>query len=111
MGDIANGGFDERDLEDAKLEVIQQLDTPVSAGSRGFIEYVWHVEKKTKEKRQKFRDKLLSLTRKEVMGALEKELLPKQKEGVFVVFAGKLLLEKENEILALDRKPLPINSI
>lgn len=111
MKEIASGSFDERDLEEAKLEVIQQLDAPVSAGSRGFVEYIWHIEKKTKERRQEFRDKLLSLTKKEVMDAVDNELLPKQKEGVFVVCAGRELLEKENEILALDRKPLPINSI
>ena len=108
---IAKGDFDERDLEDAKLEVVQQLDTPVSAGSRSFIGYVWDIEKKTKEKRQKFRKQLISLTKKEVMDAVSKELLPQKGEGVFITFGGKQLLEKENEILGIDRKPLPINPV
>ena len=108
---IAKGDFDERDLEDAKLEVVQQLDTPVSAGSRSFIGYVWDIEKKTKEKRQKFRKQLISLTKKEVMDAVSKELLPQKGEGVFITFGGRQLLEKENEILGIDRKPLPINPV
>ena len=108
---ISQGSFDERDLEDAKLEVIQQLDTPVSAGSRGFVEFVWEVEGKAKEKRRKFRDQLINITKKEVMLSVSRELLPKKDEGVFVAFAGKQLLENENEIFAKYRKPLPINSV
>jgi Zn-dependent M16 (insulinase) family peptidase len=91
--------------------VIQHLDAPVSAGSRSFIGYVWEVEKKTKERRQKFRKQLLSLTKKEVMDVVAKELLSQKGKGVFVSFGGKELLEKENEIFSVDRKPLPINPV
>jgi len=105
---VAAGKFDDRDLEEAKLGMIQQLDSPVAPGSRAAAAYVWLREGKTVEMRQKMRDALLGLTKKEVQLVVEKELLPKKGQGVVVSLAGRDLLEKENERMAPDRKPLPI---
>ncbi len=93
---IAKGNFDGKDIEESKLEVIQQLDQPVPPGARAITGYAQWREGKTKEIRQNYRDRLLAVTVKDVTSAVEKELLPKIENGTMVTFAGKALIDKEN---------------
>jgi Zn-dependent M16 (insulinase) family peptidase len=102
---VAEGHFNEADLEEAKLETMQQMDVPVAPGSRGATAYGWLREGKTVKQRQHYRDTLLALTPQEIRLAVKKELLEKLGKGTVVTFASKELLEKEN--LELE-KPLPI---
>jgi Zn-dependent M16 (insulinase) family peptidase len=90
---IAAGEFEESDLVEAKLETVQQLDSPVSPGARGSTAYTWLREGKMTHHRQHFRDKILALTAQELRLAVKKEL--QGKEGIAVSFASKELLEKE----------------
>ncbi len=106
--EISLGRFTDQDLEEAKLGIIQQFDVPISPGNRAFTAYSWLRDGKTKEMRQEFRNRLLGLTSRELKHAVETELLPKKAEGVVVSFAGKELLEKENALLELENKRLPI---
>ena len=109
---IIKGNFDEEDLTEAKLEMIQAMDAPVSPGSRADLAYVWLKEGKTAEIRQAFRNKLLSLTKKDVIEAVRSEILPKWKNGATVVFAGQELLEKENAVLQESyQQPLKIERV
>lgn len=101
---IASGQFDASDLEEAKLEVIQTLDSPVAPGSRGDLAYGWFKEGKTHEIRQAFRNRLLALTSQDVIIAVEKHILNSSQIGPTVVFAGKELLDKENALLASQNK-------
>lgn len=105
---ILAGDFDEDDLEESKLEAVQNLDAPVAPGSRGEVAYIWMREGKTPEIRQANRNKLLSVTKEQVIEAVRKHIVPNIEKGITVVFAGKELLEKEN---ALMEKPLPLESI
>ncbi len=105
---ISQGKFSEQDLEEAKLGLIQQFDTPISPGNRALTAYSWWRDGKTKEMRQEFRDRLISLTPKQIEHTVTNDLLPKEKDAVFVVFAGKELLEKENALLSTENKALPI---
>ncbi len=109
--EISAGVFTDEDLNEAKLGIIQQFDVPISPGSRALTAYSWLRSGKTKEMRQEFRDRLLSLTAQDLKRAVETELLPKKEQGVIVTFAGKELLEKENALLAVKHKALPIFSI
>ncbi len=105
METIAEGHFQDSDLEEAKLETIQHMDVPVSPGNRGATAYAWMREGKTPKQRQHYRDMLLALTPQEIRLAVKKELLDKLGLGTIVTFASKELLEKENRDL---EKPLPI---
>ena len=107
--DLAQGKFDEQDLEEAKFDIIQGLDEPVPPGLRGEHAYAWLSEGKTQEIRQTFRDNLLSTTRKQIIEAVNNHILPYHEKGVTVVFGGQELLEKENEIL--QAKGLPTLAI
>lgn len=104
MKKILDGDFDASDLEEAKLEIVQDLDEPVSPGSRGSVGYTWMRNGKTLQMRQAWRDKLLGLTKEDVVAAVKKHILPRFDGGTTVVFAGQELLEKENRILEAEGK-------
>lgn len=93
---IAKGEFDAEDLEEAQLEKIQD-DSPVSPGSRAFLAYRWLMSGKTVVLRERERKAILTATRLEVMRAVEEHLLPAYVNGTLVSFAGRALLEKENQ--------------
>lgn len=109
---MAAGKFSSKDLEEAKLGIIQQLDAPVAPGSRALSAYSRLRDHRTHEMRQAFRTRLLELNSKDVQRAVEMLLLPQKEAGVFVAFAGQALIEKEN-CLSMPGLPkgLPIFSI
>jgi Zn-dependent M16 (insulinase) family peptidase len=104
--EVIKGKFTEKELEEAKLEIIQSLDDPVAPGTRGIVAYSWLREGKTLEIRQAFRDRLLNLTSKDVIGAVKKYVQPEK--GTIVSFAGRGLLERENALL---KPPLTIMTL
>jgi Zn-dependent M16 (insulinase) family peptidase len=106
--ELAAGHFTSQDLEEAKLGIIQQVDIPISPGSRALTAYSWLRDGKTRRMRQEFRDRLLSLTPADLKRAVEMELLPKKDQGVVISFSGKEHLEKENALLAAENRALPI---
>lgn len=104
--------FDEEDLEEAKMELIQSLDSPIAPGSQADLSFIYLMEGKTPEMRQAFRIKMLALTREQISEAVKTHIAPKLSEAASVVFASKNLLEKENEVMAgLGLPPLPIETI
>lgn len=109
---VSEGDFDESDLEEAKLEVIQSLDSPVAPGSRGDLAYGWFREGRTLEIRQAFRDRLLAATMDDIANAVKKHLIANFAKGPSIVFAGKQLIEKENKVLEANGLPaLPIEYV
>lgn len=109
---VIDGNFDESDLEEAKFEMVQGLDSPISPGSQAEVAYGWWREGRTFEIRQAFRNKLLALTREEVIGAVERIVVRNMNQGSAVIFAGRELLEKANqELMAEGKEPLLIEGI
>lgn len=109
---LVKGKFTKAELEEAKLEMIQALDAPVAPGSRGDLAYGWMREGKSPEVRQAFRDRVIKLTRSDVIEAVKKHLLQGLSSATTVVFAGRELLERENaKLLALGHLPFNIESI
>lgn len=98
--------FNERELEEAKLGVIQALDAPVAPGNRALLAYSWLRQGRTLEARTEFRQKVLSATAEEIAESLEKHLTGL--EGTLVSFLGKELLEKEEKLLKSPLKVIPI---
>lgn len=93
------GNFSEQDVFEAKLGIFQSIDAPESPQGKGRTAYHWNKVSKTLEKRQHYRDAIFNVSKKDIQTALEKHLLPHIEKGVFVCFAGKDLLEKENKKL------------
>lgn len=102
---VLKGEFDDEDLEEAKFEMIQGLDSPISPGSQAEVAYGWLREGRSLDLRQAFRTKLLGLTREEVIEAVRNIIAKQMKHGSAVVFAGKELLEKANDDLQDEGKP------
>ncbi len=109
---LATGEFDESDIEEAKLEMVQAMDSPVSPGSRGDLAYGWMREGKTLERRQKFRDAILNATRDDIIRAVKDHIQPHMQDATTIVFAGKDLLEKEAKLVEkLTNRPFGISSV
>lgn len=109
---IGEGGFSQNDLFEAKLEMIQNMDTPVAPGSRADVAYTWWRESKPYELRQKFRDDILKLTPRDIAEAVSTHVTPFMSEASIVTFSGKELLEKENAVMQeAGKKPLNIMTV
>lgn len=105
---IAEGEFEESDIEEAKLGLFQELDSPTPPGARAITAYSRLRGNRTPEMRQLFRERLLNLSKEDVVAAGKEHLVPGFKKGVLVSFAGKGLLGKENALL---KQALPLYTI
>ncbi len=105
---LAKGEFKDSDIEEAQLGLFQDLDSPTPPGSRAMTTFGRLRGNRTPEARQLFRERLLKLSKKEIVEAVKEHLIPGIENGVLVAFAGKEFLEKENEQL---NKPLPLYPI
>jgi Zn-dependent M16 (insulinase) family peptidase len=112
VNEIAKGKFDEQDLEEAKLELVQVLDNPVAPGSRAELAYGWWKEGKTLEVRQHFRTQMLALTCEDIQRAVQDIIIPEMKKAITAIFADKGMLQEENALLQADGlSPFPIEGI
>lgn len=105
---LCKGKISSQELEEAKLTILQDLDSPVSPENRALIAYGCLRSQKTKEMRQEFRNSLMNATINDVKYIVEKELKPKLSQGIFISFANQELINNENIGL---QNPLPIFSI
>lgn len=112
VDELLAGGFDEDDLVEAKLEMMQDLDAPVAPGSRGALAYGWLSSGKTLALRQRNRDHILSATCEDVIRAVSEQVVPNRHRGAVVVFGGRDLLQKENQLLQQQgRAPLKLEQV
>jgi len=93
--EIGSGAFKESDLEEAKLQIFQNLDSPVPPSARARSEYFARREKRTPAVRQAWRDTLLSLTKEQVSQVVATHLAPKFNRGVLSTFANEKLLSQD----------------
>lgn len=109
---IAQGNFSLRELEEAKLGIVQKLDHPILPEHRAYTAYTWLQEGKTMEMREKIRTRILEATSKDIQKAVQSKVLPKLKDAFIVTFGSKEKLEKENELLEeLDLPSLELKTI
>lgn len=105
---IEAGEFTNQDLEEAKLGLIQALDTPVAPGRRAIIAYSQFREGRFKPIRQDFRDHLLGMNKKEVRESVQKSLGQMEDQAISVTFSNQNLIEKENQLLSSHLPIFPI---
>jgi Zn-dependent M16 (insulinase) family peptidase len=101
------GHFQPRDLDEAKLALLQKLDTPVSPSGRAMAAYSWRRAGATLPLRQLYRDRLFATTAADIR-AVSHTLQEQLPSAPVVCFAGKQLLEREAPRLG---KPLQIEAI
>lgn len=101
---MAQGDFDEEDLQEAKLEIIQDLDAPFPPGARGGAAYDRLRGGRSAKRRQEYRERLLMAKKEDVIEAVRTHLASAQ--GTFVTMAGETLLDKEKALV--QERSLPI---
>ena len=105
---IQRGEFNETQLEEAKLGVLQDLDDPIAPGSRADVAYSWLRQGKTESLRQSYRSGVFSAARDEIR-SLAPTYFPKGwSRNAFVAFTGAELLEKERPRFEQAGRPLRI---
>jgi hypothetical protein len=105
---VAQGRFSKDDLESAKLESIQTLDSPIAPGNRGATTYSLMREGRSLENRQQYRDRLLALTPQEVTLAVVHELKPRLENSPIASLGSKEFFERENQVLQNRLPIIPI---
>ena len=92
---IKEGLFSNRQLDEAKLGIFQDLDTPVSPGNKAQTAYVWMKQGKLKELRQHWRDQVFAADSEKIRSLIDPYFSGIWKNNPFIAFAGKELMEKE----------------
>jgi len=88
----------ESDLTEAKLNILQDLDTPISPGSRAEIAHSWWKQGRTTALRQGFRDKIVDTSVDDLKGAITRYFPENWSQNRFVAFAGSELFDKEQHL-------------
>jgi hypothetical protein len=96
---IKDGLFSNRQLEEAKLGIFQDLDTPVSPGNKAQTAYVWLKQGKSESLRQHWRDQVFIANSQNIQSLIGLYFSKNWKNNAFIAFAGKELLENERPSL------------
>jgi Zn-dependent M16 (insulinase) family peptidase len=92
----ASGGFSAADLEEALLAAFADLDRPLSPGGSGAQEFANWQQGLTLKIRQECRDRLLAVTRKDLMAVAGHYLLEGRAQSAISVIAGEETLLRAN---------------
>ena len=92
----AKGGFSATDLEEALLAVFADLDRPLSPGGRGAQEFANWQQGLTLQLRQECRDRLLAVSRGDLMRVAELYLLKGRSQSAISVIASEEALLRAN---------------
>jgi len=86
--------IDHKQLEEAKLGVLQDLDAPLSPSSRGDTAYSWWKQGKTEAIRQQFRTHVLQTSPEEIERVLHRFFPEGWSDHPFIALGEQHLLEK-----------------
>lgn len=96
---IAAGKFEPRELEEAKLGILQDLDAPLPPSQRARTSYGFLRSHRTYEKRNAWRRAIIDCSASAIRTAVATHLAAKKDQAVFISFAGEELLKKEAKLL------------
>ena len=99
---VAKGKFNEADMLEAFLGLIQGFDTPVSPGARGSATYYFEKRNRTYEVRQAFREAALSTTKEQIVEAVNEALVGKEKLSNLNVYSSKEFFDGQKGGTHLD---------
>jgi presequence protease len=102
---LSQGKFNERNIEEAKCSLFQQLDAPLPPGGRAESTYLLDKSGQTLKARQAYRDRILAGDHHSIQAAIQSHLLPNLESGYSVTFGSQEYFDEENPLLS---KPLPL---
>ena len=95
--ELHDNEISDRELTEAILSYIQDVDSPVPVGSRASVTYFQEKVGLSKDVRQQFRDKILALKKEDIKKAVSDVILPQLKEhSIQVSYSNKEKLEEAN---------------
>ena len=92
---VVAGEFTEKELQEAKMTLIQNLDAPPSPGARGTDSYTHTRENLHPKLREQYRHALLQATQKDIIQASAQHLKKAAEHAKLVCFCGEALSKKE----------------
>ncbi|HRW58088.1 MAG TPA: insulinase family protein [Chlamydiales bacterium] len=98
---ISERNFTKEDLEEAKLCILQDLESPISPGSRALYTYAKIRSDISDANRREVKNKILSITEEEVISAIQEYILPNFEKGTFVTFGNENLINNETKKLPI----------
>jgi presequence protease len=91
-----DGGFTEKDIQEAILAVFAEIDKPLSPGGRGFREFANIRQGLTRELRQELRRKVLATDRNALRRLAHTYLVERRQQSAVSVISGEDVLKKAN---------------
>ena len=96
---VSSEDFDEKDLEEAKFSLIQNMDAPVNPGARAADSYSQIRENLQEELRQRYRDLILNAKPIDIAKAAGKHLSDFFDRAKIITFCSEALMNKEKKKL------------
>ena len=107
--ELSERDISDRELTEAILSYIQDVDSPVPVSCRASVTYFQEKVGLSKEVRQAFRDQVLSITKEDIKRAVKEAILPGLKsQATHVTYGQKDKIEEANTLLT---NPLTIEYI
>jgi Zn-dependent M16 (insulinase) family peptidase len=106
---VRSGSYSDEDVKEAILQVCSEIDKPDPPGPAARKAYYRKIISLSDEMRMRFKSRLLSLTRNQVMQAAEKYFDKNEIPKAVAVISGEDKLKAANE--KLTGKPLKLNRI
>ena len=105
---LKSGGYDDEDIKEAILQVCSEIDRPDSPGMKGQKAFLRKIIGLTDEERRRFKKGVLSVTRDQVAGLVDKYFNTDHNQRAVAVISSESRLEEASKRLA---QPLDIHQI
>lgn len=89
----SQGGFTKKDVEEAKLQTFQALDTPQTPHKKAMSQFIYGI---TEEQRQERRNIILEATKQAIQEVCNKYLQTKQRSNVVLGNVEQFTMEQQN---------------
>nr|WP_320050352.1 insulinase family protein [uncultured Desulfuromonas sp.] len=97
---VQQGDFDQEKIKEAVLAVFSGIDRPLSPGSLGAHEFANYLQGMTLEIRQQFRERLLAVTKEQLIDVARTYLADKLSESPISILSNEETLSKANDRLS-----------
>lgn len=101
---LVSNTFSDQEIAEAKLSVLQDLDTPVAPGSRAILAYSWWRKGKSHTIRQQFRDRLMATSRADILKTIP--LYFSETHRPFISFANQQLFTRDAPLFAKENRSI-----
>lgn len=105
---ILAGDFTDTELFDGVLDILQDVDSPISPGSRADVGYHWLREGADLQTRETYRQRLIAIEDRQALRDVAARHLTQN--GSTVVFGGEELIKRENKKLKEPLTTIPLES-